>query len=679
MRASKGKPRQADRRHESSRGARWWPIALILAAGIATYANSLSNPFIFDDFGSVVRNPQIRDLTNLHVVFSPPADTAVANRPLVNLSFAVNYAIGGLDVTGYRVVNLALHLACALLILALVRRTLEGAGVAVRTARAMAIASALIWTVHPMNSEVVDYVSERSDGMMALCYLFTLYASVRAHGSPHPTRWQIAAVVACAAGMLCKESMVTAPVMVALYDTLFLSGSLAQAVRTRWRFWTGLALTWLLLVPSLAARGAISTGGFSSAHATPWTYLLNQTEIVTRYLRLVFWPSALVNYYGWTRPLTLGDVWPYALFLIVLLIGTAWLFVRRPRVGFAAVWVLVILVPTSSLMPIAAEVGAERRMYLPLAGLIVLGVIGARALWSRPAKSRVLTIACILIATVFAGMTRARNREYASALTMAETVLARWPTPAAHHLVGLELAFAGHHENAIAELRIASADYAPSRFYLGSELVGAGQADEAIETLESFIRDEPNAPVVPNARTLLARAHYARQRWSEAIAQSELALAAKPDDVVARGILADSLMNLGRADEAIPQYRAITATAPSNAGAWSALGVALAYTRKTSEAIDAFARAVDASPRDARLHQNLARALVDAGRAGEAEPHARQAIALAPMDPGGHDVLARVFVAQGKIEDARKAFASALQLDPSYAPAQDGLRALRGR
>jgi tetratricopeptide (TPR) repeat protein len=543
----------------------------------------------------------------------------------------------------------------------------------------MAVASALIWTVHPLNSEVVDYLSERSDAMMTLCYVFTLYAVVRAHGSPHSGRWQIAAIAACAAGMLCKESMVTAPVVVLLYDVVFLSGSLVRALRVRWRLWVGLATTWVLLLPSFAARGAISTGGFSSAHATPWTYLLNQTEIVTRYLWLSFWPAPLVNYYGWTRPLTLGDVWPYALVLIVLLLSTAWLFRWRPRVGFAAVCVFVILAPTSSLMPIAAEVGAERRMYLPLAGLIVIVVIGARALWSRPPKSRGLAIACVLVATVFAGMTRARNREYASALTMAHTVLARWPTPAAHHLVGLELALAGRHEDAIAELRVAAPDYAPSRFYLGSELVGAGQPDEAIATLQSFLRDEPDVPVVPNARTLLARAHYARQRWSEAIAQSELALAAKPDDVVARGILADGLLNLGRADEAIPQYRAIAAAAPSHAGAWSSLGLALVSAGKTSEATEAFARAVVASPRDARLRQNLARALIDAGRASEAEPHARQAIALAPADPGGHDVLARVFVAQGQIEDARKAFASALQLDPSYAPAQDGLRALRGR
>src|SRR5262245_10849842 len=99
-----------------------WPL-IILLAGLATYANSFTLPFLFDDFGSIVRNPTIRDLGDLGRVFTPQVDTPVAYRQLVNLSFAVNYAAGGLNVTSYRVVNLALHLACALVLFGIVRRT----------------------------------------------------------------------------------------------------------------------------------------------------------------------------------------------------------------------------------------------------------------------------------------------------------------------------------------------------------------------------------------------------------------------------------------------------------------------------------------------------------------------------------------------------------------------------
>jgi tetratricopeptide (TPR) repeat protein len=642
-----------------ARTSRLWP-ALILVAGLVTYANGLTNPFIFDDFGSVVRNESIRDLADLGSVLTPPTETSVARRPLVNLSFAVNYAFGGLNVVGYRVVNLALHLACALLIFGLVRRTLDAvwsgdvSAAASPRARALAGATALVWVVHPLNSEVVDYVSERSDSMMTLCYLGALYASLRAHQSPRPSHWRVAAVGLCAAGMGCKESMVTAPVMIALYDGVYVSGAsvraIAGALRVRWRFYAALAATWAFLVPSLIASASISTGGFSSAHTTWWTYLLNQAEMVTRYLRLALWPSSLVNFYGWTRPYTLADVWIPAAFLTVLVLASILWFLKAPRAGFLAVSVFILLAPTSSIVPIAAEVGAERRMYLPLVCIVILVMLAADALWRRfgaeadasraPARPFLWVVGAVV--AVLAVVTIGRNREYASALTMARTVLARWPTPMAHHLVGAELAFAGRRDEAIAELAIAAPGYAPARYYLGLELGAAGRFDEAVAALQSFIRDEPRAPVVPSAH----------------------------------GLIADALVRLERPAEAIPHYRVWLDANPANHSDWSSLGRALFSAGRAGEAAEAFGRAVAASPATGHYHQNLALALLETARVGEAASHAQQAVALLPAEPGSHNVLARVFAAQGKIDDALREFRRALEIDPAYAPARDGLRAL---
>ena len=632
---------------------------LIVLAGLLTYANGLTNPFIFDDFGSVVRNASIRDLTDLKSVLTPPTETSVARRPLVNLSFAINYAIGGLNVIGYRVVNLGLHLACALLIYGLIRRTLtaassRGLDAAVHP-RAMVLAGAitLVWVVHPLNSEVVDYVSERSDSMMTLCYLGALYASVRAHQSPRPSRWRIASVVLCAAGMGCKESMVTAPVVIALYDVVYVYGTIRVALRARWRFYAALAVTWTLLIPSLIASASISTGGFSSAHTTWWNYLLNQTEMIAIYFHLAIWPSSLVNFYGWTQPLTLGDVWIFAAFLTALLLAAIVMLLKAPRVGFLAVSVFILLAPTS-LVPIAAEVGAERRMYLPLACIVTLVILGADALWRRfvapaedsraPARSFLWVVGAIVL--VLAVVTTVRNREYSSALTMARTILARWPTPMAHHLVGVELSFVGRRDEAIAELTIAAPGYAPARYYLGLELGAAGRFDEAVEALQSFIRDEPRVGVVPHAH----------------------------------GLIADALVRLDRAAEAIPHYRAWLETEPANHSGWSNFGRVLFTAGRAAEAADAFGRAVAASPGNGHYHQNLALALLETGRISEAASHAQQAVALLPAEPGTHDGLARVLAAKGDIDEALREFRNALAIDPNYAPALDGLRALgRGR
>jgi tetratricopeptide (TPR) repeat protein len=657
---------------------------VLVLAGVLTYANSLSNPFIFDDFGSVVRNPQIRHVWSVGQTLAPPDETAVAGRPLANLSFAINYAIGGLDVVGYHVVSLALHVMCALLLFGIMRRTLERIGLA--SGGLLALSVALLWTVHPLNSEVVDYLSERTESMMAVCYLWTLYASIRAMGSSRQTWWLTSAVLSCAAGVACKESIATAPLVVVIFDRVFLFDTITRAFRARWRFYAALASTWLLLLALVLSHGDVSSGGFASAHSSTWMYLLNQTIIVTRYFRLTAWPHGLVNYYGWVRPLTIGDAWPYALFLGCLFAATIVLCIRQPRLGFLGAWVFVTLAPSSSFAPIAAEVGAERRMYLPLMGVIALLVIGAVALWRRAGASeprrmgssdqRTLMFVVLPIAVALAATTVVRNLDYASALTMARTVLAAWPGPNSEQLVGQELASAGQHDEAIQHLRAAVIGYPPARYFLGSELFMTGKLDEAIEQLQQFVRDEPNIVPTRLSRILMARAFARKQQLPRAVEQLQIVLQTEPADPTAHGLLAEAFASQQAFGDAIPHYRAFLAANPRNASAWTGLGVALVSTGKSAEAVDAFRRAVAAEPGNTHFHQNLARALAEQGDIVGAAAEAQQAATLDPGDPGAHEVLGRVLAAQGRFDAARHEFARALQIDPSYAPAMAGIRSV---
>lgn len=668
-----------------------------MLAGLLAYANSFSGPFLFDDFGSIVRNTSIRDLTNFRALFTTADATAVSGRWLANLSYALNYAAGGLDVVGYHVVNLALHLTCAALFFAVVRRTLvaagwDSAGTEPRgiTAVKLAFAIALAWTVHPLISEVVLYLSERTESMMAVCYMTTLYSSVRATVSPHPARWLWTGVVACVAGVLCKEVMVTAPFMVVVYDRVFLFDSVRAALRARWRFYAGLAVSWLILAASMLSHGSISSGGFQSAQTTTWTYMMNQTVIVTRYLRLVVWPRPLVLYYGWTRPLTLADVWPYALFITVLVVVAAVVFLRWPRFGFPAAWSVVTLSPSSSIAKIAAEVGAERRMYLPLMGIVTLAMVGAALyLRSRSAErstrgapvpsGRLLVGGAAAIAFALGASTFARAQDYTSALTMARTILAGWPSPSAHQLVGQELTAAGQRDKAIKELRLALPEATPARYFLGMALVDAGQYDEGIGELREFIRLEPTIAPVKSARMSLARAYAAKQRWPEAIAELNAISAADPDDATVHGVLANVLAGQQRFADAVPHYEAYIKASPRDANAWTGLGVALISLGKSAEALAAFRQAVTIDPKNAPFRLNLARILLNTGDAAGAASEAQQAIALAPNEPPGYEVLGRALAAQGKLDEARRALERALQIDPSYAPARDALRAIGGR
>lgn len=214
-------------------------MLLLLAVGIA-YSGSLQGPFVFDDVPAIVQNPTLRSARDLAGLLAPPGDQAgtVGGRPVLNASFALNFASGGIRPVGYHAVNIGIHAAATLLLFGVIRRTLarrarvrasEGLGEPPDSRRSLMLAffSALLWAVHPLQTESVTYVVQRAESLMGLLYLLTLYSFVRFADRP-PGRargWALISVSACLLGMATKETMVSAPLVVFLYDRTFVSGS----------------------------------------------------------------------------------------------------------------------------------------------------------------------------------------------------------------------------------------------------------------------------------------------------------------------------------------------------------------------------------------------------------------------------------------------------------------------
>ncbi len=624
-----------------------WRMALLALAVVVTYANSLSGAFVLDDQAAVVQNPQIRDLGRLGDVLMPRADSPVAGRPLPSLTFAVNYAAGALDVRGYHLVNMSLHLACVLLAFGLVRRTIDLPRVRARLGDGgvdLACAAALVWAVHPLNSEVVNYITQRTESMMALCYLGTMYAAVRAVSAPRPAIWELLAVLTCALGMACKESMATAPLMVALYDRVFIAASWREVIGRRKAMYAGLAGTWIALAALMVSGPRQATVGLASG-VSPWTYLLNQTVIITDYLRLAVWPRELVAFYGWPVSLTLGDVLPYAVFvggLFVLAVGAL---VRVPLLGFPGAWFFVTLAPASSVVPVATEVGAERRMYLPLLALVVLGVLAVDYAWRRTARapdgregppraiSLVPAILLLVVSAALAWGTIGRNREYASALTLTQTVAERRPTSVAHHMFGEQLLAAGRRDEAVGQLTQA-VEKGNSRagLLLGAALFEQGNPPAAVARLEAFIRSseaprplvprwlEPPATEVVDARLALGQIFASQREWRRAGEQAVLVLAAFPRHVGAKKLLADMLFEQQQWETAAGHYRDYLLARPADVQALINFGVTKVATGNLDDAIAAFGRAVDVEPANVRAAQLLGLARADRARLAAATP-----------------------------------------------------------
>ncbi|MGH7944728.1 MAG: hypothetical protein ACREH8_16180, partial [Opitutaceae bacterium] len=273
--------------------------AFLGVAAMLAYANSFTVPLLFDDGVTILHNPRLRQLWPIWSALNPPESTGVGGRPIANLSFVLNYAVSGDSVPGFHAVNLAIHFLAGLTLFAIVRRTLllpQWSERLRRSAGGVALAAAALWMLHPVQTQSVTYVSQRTESLMGLFYFLTLHAFIRAVTSGGSRRWYVVAVASCFAGMGTKEGMVTVPVIIFLYDYAFLSRSFGAAWRARWRLHLGLASSWIMLailMSGLRGRGV----GFGLGMSW-WSYLLIEFKAIMHYLSLSFWPAPLVFDYG---------------------------------------------------------------------------------------------------------------------------------------------------------------------------------------------------------------------------------------------------------------------------------------------------------------------------------------------------------------------------------------------
>jgi tetratricopeptide (TPR) repeat protein len=611
----------------------------VALTGVA-YSNSFSGPFVFDDLPTILGNPTLRQLWPLGPVLSPPSDLGltVTGRPVVNLSLALNYAWSGQAVWSYHALNLLIHTLAGLVLFGLARRTLARFPRWQERATPLAFAIAGLWLVHPLQTAAVTYIVQRAESLVSLFFLLTLYASTRAAGS-HPSSpniptssgprlgWQCVAVIASALGMATKEVMVSAPLLVWLYDRTFSYGGFLAAWRARRGFYLALAATWLVLVGLMLGSGARGgTAGFGLGIPW-WQYAATQCAALLHYLRLAIWPSPLVFDYGGAVLVDgFGEVWPQALALLALAAGTVWALVRRPWLGFIGVWCFAILAPTSSLVPLA-DTMFEHRLYLPLAALLALAVVVLHTYLRRLAPW-LLTAA--LVASI-AGTVH-RNADYRTELSLWSDTVAKRPQNARAH------------------------------YTLGAVLAAAGRDTDAIVHYETALQLKPRSPEAHNnLGNLLVRL----KRDAEAAAHYEAALRVTPS-AETHSNLGNLLLRLGRAAEARAHYEAALRLRPDSADAHNNLGNLLAQSGDLASAATHYEAALRSRPDLADAHANLGNVLAQSGRPTDAVPHYEAALRLRPNFATARFNLATALLECRRFEEAVAAYEAVLRQQPDY-------------
>ncbi|HUL55141.1 MAG TPA: tetratricopeptide repeat protein [Opitutaceae bacterium] len=637
--------------------------ALIVLAGVAAYHNSFAGPFVFDDPLSIGENLTLRPPWSLAALLSPPADATVGGRPLVNVTLAVNYALGGTEVWGYHAVNLVIHVLAGLTLFGVVRRTIANVGQHRRMppirdlagsgdpalhsdATFLAFIIALLWTLHPLQTEAVTYIVQRTESLMGLFYLLTLYGFIRGAagdetiGTPpwYRRAWYGFSFGACLLGMACKEVMVSAPVMVLLYDRTFLAESFAEAWQRRWRVHLSLAATWILLGVLVASIGANRGGttGIGSG-ASPGAYWLTQFPAVMEYLWLSLWPYPLVFDYGaeWVRHAV--DVVPAALIVILLAAGTLVALKRRPILGFLGAWFFAILGP-SSLVPGPRQTMAEHRMYLALAAVLTLVVVGGWA-WA----GRRTLVAWLALALGFGGLTVARNEVYRTELSLWRDTVARRPGNRwAQCNVGMALYEQGRVAEALPHfergLKLGPDDPAAHND-LGLALAKLGRLPEAVAQYEAALQFEP---AFAEAHNNLGLALSELNRPVEGLEHLRTALRLRPGLATVHFNLGNTLAQLGRLDEAVAHFLEAIRSNPNDAAACTNLGNVLARAGRIAEAIRWYETAARLDPGDALAQYNLAMMLAQVGRTSEAIEHFQEVLRLRPDDTEARENLMRL-------------------------------------
>ena len=570
------------RRHLTICGCLAAGVALLLAAA---YGNSLDAAFVFDDEPSIVDNSSIRRLLPLGPVLFSEAEGGRTHdgRPLLNLSLAITYALSGLAPVGFRLGNLAIHLVNTLLVFDVVRRVLvAGAGLTSRPhpwAAGIAAAVAVVWSLHPLHTNVITYAIQRAESLAALGVLASLDASIVALVQASLPAAAIA-VAAAILGGLCKETTAAILPVVMAFDWAFCRNRTGlRAIRGL--LYPGLVANWLVIAAVMLTiggrEGSAGLGTMSSID-----YLLTQCRGIWIYLGRLFWPHVLVLDYGDVPDTSLAATWPFVAATIGLAVAIMVGFVKRPTLFFLPVAAMLLLAPSSSIVPVATQVLAEHRMYLPSAFLLSGLVAGILATAQPPATLRGRMALAAAVVAVCAGIVclevvriRDRNRDFASAETLWRQNVRDCPG------------------NVRGVVNLAAA------------LIRQGRLDEA----EPLVRQALAArPTDDQSLINLGRIHAERGDNADAVEAFTEALRAKPARVEARINRAIVMSRDGRFAEALADLEAAITARPDLAKGWLARGVVLIRQGRPEAAIPDLETAIRLDPENPAGHANLAAA-----------------------------------------------------------------------
>jgi Flp pilus assembly protein TadD len=596
---------------------------LVLFSGVLViliYSHTLSTPFIFDDKNNIESNPHIRlSQITLKGLAKAAFDSPSHQRPVSNISFALNYYLHGYNVVGFRFVNILIHIISGIILYFFIQTTFRTPALRSRDGnhRWIPFFAAIIWMVHPVQTQSVSYVVQRMNSLSAMFYILSilLYAYFRLTQHKRKKGWLLAGcILAFMLAIGSKQNAVTLPFFVFLYE---------------WYFFQNLSLKWLkhhilglaVVVVLLVIFALIYLGvdpvdrilaSYNYRSFTPIQRVWTEFRVVIFYLSLLLWPhpSRLNLDHDFSLSSTLIDpiTTLFAVLTIAALMVLAVITARNYRlVSFCIVWFFGNLVLESSILGL--EIIFEHRLYLPsMMFSLILVLLVYR--WLKPVWLKsVLLCAAVLLGTVWSYQ---RNEVWIDRITIWQDSVDKSPQKARpHNNLGVALADEGRHDEAIEHYLKAlqiNPTYPHAYSNLGLSLVKKGKVEDGIRHFLTALEINPKDY---EAKSNLGVALVMQERYEEAKRHLYEALKINPHFAKAHNNLGVALQRQNRMQEAVKHFSIALQLDPNYAEAYNNLGVTLAKQGRFDEAINYFSTALKINPGYVKARHNLERSLKD--------------------------------------------------------------------
>ncbi|MEE9615217.1 MAG: tetratricopeptide repeat protein [Thermodesulfobacteriota bacterium] len=579
-------------------------IVALLAA--SAYYNGLNASFHFDDRYVILEDEAIKDLANTGSILKE-----LLNRPLLRLTFALNYRFGGLDVTGYHLVNLALHIAVSILVYLLALVLLRALPGTRRTSPAFPLVAALVFALHPLQTGSVTYIAGRSAVMAAfffLCSLLLFIKSCPSREKAPADALNLAALAVFVLGLGVKATVVSLPLVIVLYTLLVHEGGPKTYVKKYGR----LLLPWLMLIPAylLLRYSTLSSvvpldKRIDEGILPAYHYFLTELNVVVfHYLGWLFLPfgGPHVDPDIAAETTLLDPSTLLAVLIIAALVFAAFTFRKsRPIVSFAVLWYFLTLLPTSSVFPLG-DVAVERHVYLPSVGFaLIAGYLLSRLGASTARPTSAVAAVALVLSLIY--LTAERNTVWKSELTLWEDAAMKSPNKVrvlnnrawGHFLAGDIEGAEGHYMELLGRFP----DYSYGYNNLGQVLLEKGDVTAAIN---SYVKAVELRPDMPEFHLNLGAAYDTAGFYGMAEGEFREALAidgSNRNDRHARRILtslASTLAKKGDYEGSIAAARKGLALKPETPMFHYTIGYSYEMTGRFSLAVEAYERAIGLDP-----------------------------------------------------------------------------------